>query len=316
LPELDLAGDTVLSVLPWSHAFGLVLDLLAGLLGGAGSIVREPSGGRDPASIVRWAHACDADRLNAVPLTIARIAQLPGGGDVLGRLRGGIVGGAPATADLIPTLVRTNLRPGYGQTEASPGITLGQPGDWIPGALGSPIGCRVRIDDAGQLLVNGPNTCLGRWTPGVGLAQAEPGRWMPTGDLVERTERGLRFLDRLDDAFKLANGRLVVPSELEAAIERELNPSAALSDAATAPVRAVVVPEGGESIGVWLLGLHRRVTPTDIRGVERALGPLARRLAGVRRLRQADLPLTRKGAIDRRALRTLDATPPRRSTRR
>jgi hypothetical protein len=49
---LAYAGATVVSVLPWHHVFGLVIELLSALRAGA-TIVRDPSGGRDPA-------ACDA----------------------------------------------------------------------------------------------------------------------------------------------------------------------------------------------------------------------------------------------------------------
>ncbi len=48
-PHLALGGARVMSVLPWHHACGLVLGLLAGLLH-ADTIVRDPLGGRDVAA--------------------------------------------------------------------------------------------------------------------------------------------------------------------------------------------------------------------------------------------------------------------------
>ena len=135
----------VVSVLPWHHAFGLVLDLLPALLCGA-EIWRDPHGGRDPQSLLTLAHSAGATHLSAVPLVLQRLLQTPGGKALIDGLDGGIVGGATVDAPLAAALRGTRLRVGYGQTEASPGIALGGRGVFPgPGYMGRAVGCRVNV---------------------------------------------------------------------------------------------------------------------------------------------------------------------------
>ena len=208
LPRLTLKNARVLSVLPWSHAFGLVLDLLPALLAGA-EILRDPHGGRDPSSLVALGEEWGATHLSAVPLTIQRLLEQEGGPAMLDRLHGGIVGGAPVPGPLADRLSQTRLRVGYGQTEAAPGITLGPPGRWAANYLGRPLGCDVSVADDGELLFAGPNACVGVWRRHEGLDRQDPSRTVHTGDLVRREGDDLFFEGRTDTAFKLSNGRLV-----------------------------------------------------------------------------------------------------------
>jgi acyl-CoA synthetase (AMP-forming)/AMP-acid ligase II len=207
LPHFALHDARLLSVLPWTHAFGLVLDLLPALFAGA-EIIRDPEGGRDPASIVRLRDKWGATHLSAVPLTVQRLFDHPDGPDLLRQLQGGIVGGAPIPGPLATRLEDTCLRVGYGQTEAAPGVALGPPGRWEAHYLGRPVGCSVEIAEDGELLFEGSNACVGVWEED-GLNRADPNRTVHTGDRAERDGDDLYFRGRKDQAFKLSNGRLV-----------------------------------------------------------------------------------------------------------
>jgi long-subunit acyl-CoA synthetase (AMP-forming) len=216
-PLQPLDAAVLLSVLPWHHAFGLVLELLPALLDGA-ELLREPSGGRDPDSVLALAASHPVTHLNAVPRTVRLLAERADGRALLERLAGGVVGGAPVGHALATALARTRLRVGYGQTEAAPGIALGEPGEWRDGILGRPLGCEVRIDDDGVLAFRGPNACLGEWRDGA-LVRLPPDRWVRTGDLARReTDESLTFEGRLAHGFKLANGRHAATAEIERAI--------------------------------------------------------------------------------------------------
>jgi non-ribosomal peptide synthetase component E (peptide arylation enzyme) len=208
LPHLTLRNARVLSVLPWSHVFGLVLDLFPALLAGA-EIIRDPEGGRDPSSLVDLAEQWGATHLSAVPLTMQRLLEHEGGPALLDQLHGGIVGGAPVSGPLADRLSETRLRAGYGQTEAAPGITLGPPGRWAAHYLGRSLGCDVEVADDGELLFEGPNACVGVWRRHEGLDRLDPDRTVRTGDLVRREGDDLFFEGRKGTAFKLSNGRLV-----------------------------------------------------------------------------------------------------------
>ena len=280
-------SDRVLSVLPWHHAFGLLVELWPALLSGA-SVFTEGSEGRAPESVVRAAEAHEVTWISLVPLQAQSLAETPGGRALLDRV-GGVVGGAPISASLASILRGTRLRVGYGQTEASPGITLGAPGVFVAGSLGKPLGCETRVE-AGELLVRGKNVCAGVWRDGA-LRRLDPNRWLETGDLVEETAGGLVFVGRVDQRFKLSNGKMIDAPSLERAIERVVpGCEAVVSPAADTGFRVALVGGGG---------------PLD-EGVERAvrsaLGPVCRYLVGIDRLMDGSPLRTRKGEIDRGVL--------------
>jgi long-subunit acyl-CoA synthetase (AMP-forming) len=204
-------GTRVLGCLPWTHAFGFTLEFLMGLLKGAQlrSVL--------PASFVQTITEHRPDVLFAVPRTVSAVPDA-----ILSSLAGGIVGGAPIRGSLRVRLQRTRLRVGYGQTECSPGATLGSPGEWEhDDFLGRPLGCEVALgppdeEGARELLVRGSNSALGSLegdtlTPVVG-----PDGWLATGDLALPTDTGgFVFQGRSDERFKLDNGRMVNPAPLE-----------------------------------------------------------------------------------------------------
>ena len=211
-PLLGLDGARVLSVLPWHHLFGLVIELLPALFAGA-EVIRAAHNGRSTEELLQLGLEHEITHLSGVPLTFLRLIESPEGKALIARLDGGVVGGAPITSLLARHLSGTRLRVGYGQTEASPGIALGEVGSFFPGCLGSPVGCEVRITSERLLEFKGDNACLGYWVDG-GLLP-EKSEWRSSGDLAQWTPNGLRFIGRADDCFKLANGRMVTPSLIE-----------------------------------------------------------------------------------------------------
>lgn len=294
-PRLCRPGDAVLSVLPWHHAFGLVIDLLPALLS-ASTIVLDPSAGRDPIAMARVARQWDIAWCSMVPLQAQRLADTPPGRDMLASLRGGIVGGAPVSAALAGILAGTRLMPGYGQTEAGPGITLGQPGKWSAHALGAPLGCRVRIDAEGRLLVQGENVCLGLWQERR-LLTLPAGRWLDTGDLVAAHDGQLWFLGRADHNFKLSNGRFVHAAALEDALRR--------ADPGIAD--AMLSSPDGERLRLLVILAPGALEPApdSLRRVAHGvLGTLAERIVSITFQSESHVHRTPKGAIDRRRLAT------------
>lgn len=292
-PKLAHGPTTrVLSVLPWHHAFGLIIDLLPALLDGA-TVVRDPAGGRDTASLLQYGRQWSVTHCAMVPLTATRLAADAGGRTFLQGLAGGVIGGAAVPRALADVLSTTRLRAGYGQTEASPGIALGAPGDWEYHYLGQPLGCQVRISDAGELLFRGANACLGVWERGR-LQRRPPGRWVATGDLVRRRDRnttastgsqGLIFCGRVNDVLKLANGRAVTAGHWEDRLRGLFDGIQELMLHRTA--------DGNLGLALTVARRPERAA------LEEALGPLARYLTSVRFLKQAAWITTGKGSIDR-----------------
>ena len=216
IPRMDLERARVLSVLPWFHVFGLTLDLLASLLSGA-EIHRDDLGGKNTVHLLALYKKWQPTHLNTVPLVVSRLSHHIEGISMLNCLKGGIIGGAPVSAPLASILENTRLRVGYGQTEASPGITLGEPGVWQANYLGKPLGCKTYIGEDGELLFEGANACLGFWNEG--LVEMKKDRRVATGDLVEEKQLGLFYRGRKDDAFKMDNGRFIYAGYWEATIK-------------------------------------------------------------------------------------------------
>lgn len=290
LPHLSLQEARVLSVLPWTHAFGLVLDLFPSLLSGS-ELIRDPKGGRDPNHLIHLRNAWGATHLSAVPLTIERLLDADGGPSLVQELDGGIVGGAPIAGPLADALDGTALRVGYGLTEAAPGVALGPPGQWTAHYLGRPLGCSVDIADDGELLFEGPNACVGLWRNGT-LNRAAPDRTVATGDLVERNGDDLFFRGRKDDAFKLSNGRLVQAGALESDLKTTFPE---LHD-------ALVFTPNGSDVAVALC-LPPSADADAIEGaVPDALGGLTDRLAWTTTVDPDEWTTLSKGSVDRRTM--------------
>ncbi len=219
--QMDFTGAVLLSVLPWYHAFGLVLELLPALLFEA-EVFRDPAGGRQPAALRELFETWDFTHCNGVPALFARLLAALGEGNAkFGRLKG-VVGGAPVSAELAAQLKATRLRAGYGQTQAGPGIMLGEPGEWSANFLGRPTGCEVRLAADGELEFRGANVCAGEWGPDGLIPGPGEGEFFATGDLVERREGAYYYRARKGFAFKLANGRWFHPEILEERLKREM----------------------------------------------------------------------------------------------
>lgn len=297
-PHLGLdPGATALSVLPWHHVFGLVLELLPALRGGA-TLGRDPTGGRDPAALVATAGALARSlgvgrrvtHLHAVPQTVRLLAEREDGRALLASLRAGLVGGAPVDAALATVLETTRLRVGYGQTEAAPGIALGEPGAWRAGTLGRPLGCEVRLDDDGVLAFRGPNACLGEFRDHA-LHRAPANRWVRTGDLARPESDGTyTFEGRAADSFKLENGRHVAALAVERAVCARW-PHVTDALLSTSDGRALVLAASTHAPGDPL---------PNVADLAPLLGPLAVRPLRVVRVEPGAWARSPKGELDRR----------------
>ena len=285
-PHLQLNGAVCLSVLPWHHVFGLVLDLLPALHGG-NRIVAVPESQRDASHVIDIGEHRGATHLSMVPLLASDLARTTTGHALLHRLHGGIIGGAPIDDHLSTHLTGTQLRVGYGQTEASPGIMLGARGAFHAGILGQPVGCTVRIDADGELAFRGANACAGFWSNGT-LVRADPDRWQRTGDLVTVHDGEYTFIGRSAATFKLANGRSVVAPPIEASIRARCPAVSGLLLSSPTPREIRLYYSTADS------------QPIDDDIVRAVLGGLARYYAGSMRVPAEAWVRTSKGLVDRR----------------
>lgn len=122
------------------------------------------------------------------------------------------------------------VRYGYGLTEAGPLVSLTETNEDLlerPGNMGRPVffsetriisetGDPVEGDDAGELLVRGPNVFAGYFRrPEETSAALDDAGWLHTGDIIRADEDGsLFFVDRSKDMIK-TGGENVYPAEVE-----------------------------------------------------------------------------------------------------
>ena len=139
-----------------------------------------------------------------------------------GRLRLAVVGGAALDPELARTFIGLGLTvlQGYGMTEASPVISVNRDDDNVPDSVGPPLaGVEVRLGEAGELHVRGPNVMLGYWRDADATAAAlGPDGWLRTGDQAEIEDGRLFIRGRVKDILVLSNGEKLPPQDAEFAI--------------------------------------------------------------------------------------------------
>ncbi|HKW79983.1 MAG TPA: AMP-dependent synthetase/ligase [Casimicrobiaceae bacterium] len=139
-----------------------------------------------------------------------------------GRLRVAIVGGAaldPLVSHVFIGLGLPMLQ-GYGMTEASPVISVNQPGDNDPESVGPPLpGVEVKIAETGELLCRGGNVMQGYWrNPEATRAAIDADRWLRTGDLARIRDGRIYIGGRLKDIMVMSNGEKFSPQDAELAL--------------------------------------------------------------------------------------------------
>lgn len=261
-PFLDDHPPVVVDRLPWSHGFGgnMVLGLV---LRHAGTLYVD-HGDSTPADVER------TTRLRAeipptlafdVPLGWTAWVQRLRGDDALRRRwlskldlacwSGATL--APATRDALRA-IDVPLVAGWGSTETSPAVTLTSGIDPPFDALGVPLaGVELKLVPSGgdgyEARVRGAQVTTGYWwRPDLTSAAFDEEGFYRVGDVVRpidvrAPQRGIAFVSRLDERFKLSSGRWVPGRALREAFLAEC------SDVAD----AVVTGEGREEVGllVW-----------------------------------------------------------------
>lgn len=288
LPFLGMDGSSALCVLPWHHAFGLVLGLIPALLR-ARRIVTTTGSFRETSALIALTRGFGITHFNMVPLIAQRLSLTEDGRRTLSNLHGGVIGGAAIDAALAVALTGTRLRVGYGQTEAGPGIMLGNPGEFHAGFIGMPVGCEVQIEGDGVLSFRGDNACDGYWEAGT-LRALPANRWHRTDDLVQFADGAYTFVGRASANFKLANGRVVDAARLEAQLR------------AAHPTLTEVVLTTTDGTGIDVLYSTHDERTLGVEEFRDVLGGLRTYLHDVSRIGADAWTRSPKGEIDRRHL--------------
>ncbi|MDT4894397.1 MAG: HIP---CoA ligase [Pseudonocardiales bacterium] len=217
------SGDRYLVINPFFHSFGYKAGILACLLTGA-TIV--PQAVFDVAEAMRLV---SAERITVLPgpPTIYRTMLDAPERAALTSLRLAVTGAATVPVALVERMqaeLTETVLTAYGLTEAVV-VTMCRPDDdaeTVARTCGrATAGFEVRIGEAGEILLRGPNVMLGYLDDPEATAQAiDAAGWLHTGDVGELDERGyLRITDRLKDMY-ICGGFNVYPAEVEQLLAR------------------------------------------------------------------------------------------------
>lgn len=211
----DVFGQRYLLVLPLSHVFGLIRNLMTSLYTGSTLIIC-----RNNKDMFRDIAMYKPTFLVAVPalaeMALALSKQL--GKNMLGPDLKYIICGA---AQVAPYLVEEyaklgiGLYPGYGLTETANLVTGNVENLKKPASVGIPYpNQELKIVD-GELWLKGKNLMDGYLDPKDNEASYEDG-WFKTGDLVRVDEDGFYYITgRIKEVIVLPNGENVSPAEVE-----------------------------------------------------------------------------------------------------
>ncbi|KGM13312.1 AMP-binding protein [Cellulomonas bogoriensis] len=321
------AGETVLSVLPFFHAFGLMLCMVYVVRIAATAVVLPRF---DVDAVLAAQRRRPATFLPGVPPMFERLADAAErtGAD-LTSIRSAISGAMSlpvATAEKWERVTGGMLVEGYGMTETAP-VALGSPMSTArrPGTLGLPFpSTHVRIADQedtardaaegerGELWVSGPQVFDGYWQrpdeTGSVLVEHEGRTWLRTGDVVVVEDGFVRLVDRSKEVI-ITGGFNVYPSQ----VEEHLRSMPGIAD-----VAVVGIPGGdlGEKV-VAAVVLAEGATRVELSAVRAWSEKRLARYAHPRELIVLpDLPRSQIGKVLRRVVReqVMDRIPHARHT--
>ena len=263
--------DNILVPIPYSHCFGNTLALTLAVLRGA---AQTPMISYDPKKALEYIEKYKCTAHHGVPTMFVReVEALKEVKRDVSSLRTGIIAGAPCPEGLIRRVKDTigcTLLNTYGQTEASPVITMSIMGDdfaVLNSAVGKPIaGVEVRIVDPatneelptgqqGELVCRGHCVMEGGYfkQPDKTKEAIDEGGWLHTGDLATQDEYGYyRITGRIKDMV-IVGGFNVFPKIIEDHIIQhpkiqEVSVTGIKDYDLGEIVVAAVIPKNGQSI--------------------------------------------------------------------
>ena len=248
-------GDSIVSMLPMGHIYGLTYEFLYTFCGGVTVwyLGKTPS----PSLLLKAMKEVKPYIVITVPLVMEKVyksgvapalrklgilTKLPLLGGIVykaagqklmeafgGRVRYFVMGGAALNPGVEKAFRKMRLpyTCGYGMTEAAPLLAFRVWWEYAHGSCGQAVDCaEVKIDSedpqriAGEILAKGVNVCSGYYKyPEADSAVFTKDGYLHTGDLGTMDADGNIFIrGRSKTMFLSANGQNIYPEEMEAVI--------------------------------------------------------------------------------------------------
>lgn len=107
-----------------------------------------------------------------------------------------------------------NLLSGYGMTEATGGITMTPPNDYIKDSVGKALpGIELKLEKDGELCLRGPYI-TNHYYKDKNSEEFSNG-WFHTGDIFEEKDGHYFIVDRKKDIYKNSRGQTIAPQKIE-----------------------------------------------------------------------------------------------------
>ena len=153
-----------------------------------------------------------------------------------GKIKYFISGGAPLDPEIgnFFTALGVGIIQGYGQTEASPLISVNHPNKIKMSTVGAAMNqVEFKISEQGELLIKGPNVMKGYWRNESATAMTIIDGWLHTGDLATLDEDNyISIVGRCKDLIVTSGGDNVAPAKIESklALEEEIDQAVVFGD--------------------------------------------------------------------------------------
>tara|TARA_S200000501_G_scaffold379008_1_gene446210 strand:- start:3025 stop:7596 length:4572 start_codon:yes stop_codon:yes gene_type:complete len=229
LPKIG-PDDIFLSYLPLFHTFGRYFELIGTLYWGATYVFAEAPSFNSllkdfkkskPTIFIsipkRWVQLYDTMEEEGIidssdeNLIRSKIMDLTGGNLKLG---------LSAAGYLDPDIFKffqnngVNLLSGYGMTEATGGITMTPPGDYIPDSVGKALpGIKLKLTKEGELYMKGAYVSDGYFKEKKSFDFQDG--WFYSGDIFKKKNGHYFILDRKKDIYKNSRGQTIAPQKIE-----------------------------------------------------------------------------------------------------
>jgi long-chain acyl-CoA synthetase len=173
----------------------------------------------------RWEHTAGPGTAGAGTAVMQALARALAFGPMLrklglDRIELMLSGGAPLAPETMALwqIWGVNLVEVYGQTETGGAFISAQPAPFPrPGNVGTIVrGLEVKLGDAGEILVRGPDLFDGYvGSPEATREVLDADGWLHTGDVGEWQAGNLKIVDRARDFIVTSGGKTISPSFLE-----------------------------------------------------------------------------------------------------
>lgn len=236
-------GNVCLCGLPLFHVNAVIVSGLGPFLAGAHVVLLTPAGFRDPGVIQnfwRIVEQYQANFFSAVPTVYGALLSVPVDGRDISSLRFGICGAAPMPKELIhkvETTMGLKLLEGYGLTEGTC-VSSCNPvyGECKAGSIGIRMpyqemkAARITADgqiaefcgpdEAGVLVIRGPNVFAGYKQIEKNEGVLLEGGWLNTGDLGRVDDEGYVWLTGRAKDLIIRGGHNIDPGMIEGALAK------------------------------------------------------------------------------------------------